>query len=179
MSDTAGQSAAQGQMTSDKGTSTQSVSSTDVYCTNLTAYHNATIYNDIDCRGNIHCTLPGGTVFAETTDTHNVIASSYITAPKTTTNYAIVNTSLSAPHIDCTNDITTSYAKVNMSLSTPHIDCTGDISSAHITCNSSMQCDSIKIGNTSMQPIGGQFIIDVQNHNAHVFLRLMEKQLLL
>ena len=41
--DAAGQLAAQGQMTSDKGTFTQSVSSTDVFCTNLTAYTNATI----------------------------------------------------------------------------------------------------------------------------------------
>ena len=62
-----GNLASQGPMTSEKGTFTESVSSTDVYCTNLTAYHDATIYN---------CTLPGGTVFAETTDTHNVIVSS-------------------------------------------------------------------------------------------------------
>ena len=43
----AGQLAAAGKMTSDKGTFDTSVSTTDMYCTNIQSYNNATIDRDL------------------------------------------------------------------------------------------------------------------------------------
>ena len=59
--DSAGNLASQGQMTSDNGTFNESVSSTDMYCTNLHCYNNAIIDTDLQVNGNIHGGL--GTVF--------------------------------------------------------------------------------------------------------------------
>ena len=89
----------------------------------------ATVYKDIECRGNIYSTLPGGTVFYETVDTDYFKVSLPLSAPKISTHYAIVNTSLSSPHIDCTGAVL----------------CDSMTSTNGIICNSLVQCDSLTL----------------------------------
>ena len=63
---TAGEFIKTGAYSSDTGEFTESVSSTDVYCTNLRAYNSGQIDGDLGCNGNLHCL---NTVFCETVDT--------------------------------------------------------------------------------------------------------------
>ena len=41
-----------------------------------------------------------------------------------------------------------------------------------IICNTSIECNSLKVGNTSYQLIGGNHFIDVQNPNAYMYFRI-------
>ena len=50
--DAAGAANAASAINSENGEFTQSVSSTDIYCTNLTVYDKAAVHNDIQCNGN-------------------------------------------------------------------------------------------------------------------------------
>ena len=50
---TAGEFIKTGEFSSDTEEFSESVSSTSVYCTDLTVVNNATVHKDIDCRGNI------------------------------------------------------------------------------------------------------------------------------
>ena len=78
---TAGEFIKTGEFSSDTGEFTESVSSRSVYCTDITVYDKATVYKDIDCRGNIYSTLPGGTVYCETVDLDYAKVSLSLLAP--------------------------------------------------------------------------------------------------
>ena len=41
-----------------------------------------------------------------------------------------------------------------------------------IICNTSIACNSLQVGNTSYQSIGGNHFIDVQNPNAYMYFRI-------
>ena len=70
--DTAGHFIPSGCSTSDNGIFNESVSSTEIYCNDITVYNNATVNNrlkvnsNIGCNGDFHCGL--GTVFCGTAD---------------------------------------------------------------------------------------------------------------
>ena len=96
--DAAGVANAASAINSENGEFPQSVSSTDVYCTNLTCYDKAVVYNDIQCNGNLHCGL--GDVFCLQLDSDYAKNSTSLSVPRLTTNNAIVNTLLTAPFID-------------------------------------------------------------------------------
>ena len=88
------------------------------------------------------------------------------------TDYAKVSLSLSARRISM------NYAIINTSLSSPHIDLIGTVlcgsmtSTNGIICDSSIQCDSINVGDTSMQSIGENHCIDVLNPNAYIYFNI-------
>ena len=58
-----------GAFSSDTREFSKSVSSTDIYCTDITVNNNinATVHNDLHCNGNVHYGL--ATVFSSTIDT--------------------------------------------------------------------------------------------------------------
>ena len=63
---TAGEFIKTGAFSSDTGEFTQSVSSTDIYCTNLHVYNSGQVNGDLGCNGNIHCL---STVFCDSIGT--------------------------------------------------------------------------------------------------------------
>ena len=89
-----------GDFGAEDGTFQNSVSSTDVYCTNLTVYDTACIYGDSTFYGNIQCTNGIG---------NNGIISSI----QSNTDYDTVNFSLCSPYIDCTNRLDASLVYCN------------------------------------------------------------------
>ena len=138
------------------------MSSTDVYCTNLTCYDKAVMYNDIQCNGNLHCGL--GDVFCSQLDLDYAKVSTSLTVPRLTTNNAIINTKLTAPSIDVSqtlntatlnsSQLNTSYATVNTSISSPYFDCMRMLNAANLN-----------IGNTSVITVVGNFNVDVQTQD--------------
>ena len=169
---TAGEFIKTGEFSSDTGEFTECVSSTSVYCTDITVYEKATVYKDIDCRGNIYSTLPGGTLYCETVDTDYAKVSLSLSAPRISTNYATVNTSLSSPHIDCTGAVLCdSMTPTNGIICDSSIQC-DSLTSTFAMNASSMQCKLMNIGNASMRAFGDNLTIDVQNPNAYMYFKI-------
>ena len=75
-----GQLAAAGKMKSDKGAFDTPVSSTDVYCTNLQCYNNATTNHAVRAKGNFYCNT--GTIFGSDVDMDYAKISTFHNVPK-------------------------------------------------------------------------------------------------
>ena len=98
--DTGGNILTTGDFGAQDATFSNSVSSTDIYCTNLTAYNAARIHGDSTFYGNIQCT-------------NGIGSNGKIYSIQSNTDYNTVNFSLSAPYIDCHNRLDTSLVYCN------------------------------------------------------------------
>ena len=143
--DSAGKLAAAGQIASDNGTF-QPVRSTDINCTNIKVYNNATVDRDLWVKGNMY--LNTGTLFGSELDIDYVKVSTSLTSPQITTNNATVTNSISVPQLN------TNYATVNTSMSSPYVACSNLLTTPLFNC-----------GNTSMSTLGGYMILDLLNAN--------------
>ena len=91
--DSAGKLAAAGEIVSDNGTF-QSVSSTDIYCTNIEVYNNATVDRDLWVVGNMY--LNTGTLFGSKIDVDNATITTSLTVPQMNMTYATIGNIVTA-----------------------------------------------------------------------------------